>query len=97
MHKSLQTKCLSNSQRRIQSDTLRDQTITLRRVSGTSSHFVGVDMNLGVWRRLDSGGRWVQLPRSWWARRSQPSRTLDQKSLQDYFTAVRLHLRKTGN
>jgi len=49
-------------------------------------HFVGVDMDLGVRRRLDSGGRWVQSPRSWCARRSQPSRTLDQKSLQDHFT-----------
>jgi len=57
-------------------------------------HFVGVDMDLRVWRRLNSGGRCVQSPRSWWARRRQPSRTLDQKSLQDHFAAVRLHVRK---
>jgi len=53
MQKSLQTKCLSNSQRCIQSDTFRDQTIALRSLR----HFVDVDMDIGVRRQLNSHGR----------------------------------------
>ena len=50
---------------------------TIRYIQGPNNyfaqslrHFVDVDMDLGVRRRLDSGGRWVQSPQSWWARRS---------------------------
>jgi len=49
MQKSLQTKCLLNSQRCIQSDTLRDQTITSRRVSGTSSAWSWTSESGGAW------------------------------------------------
>ena len=69
------------------------KTYTIRYIQGPNNYFVqslrnfvDVDMDLEVRWRLDSGGRWVQSPRNWWARRFQLSRTLDQKSLQDYFT-----------
>jgi len=49
MQKPLQTKCLSNSQRCIQSDTLRDQTIISRKVSGTSSAWSWTSESGGAW------------------------------------------------
>ena len=93
MQKSLQTKCQSNSQRCIQSDTLRDQTITSRRVCGTSSAWTWTSESGGAWilavdefSRHEAGalvvanrhGRWIRNP----------------SKITSHFTAVRLHVRK---
>ena len=93
MQKSLQTKCLSNSQRCIQSDTFRDQTITSRRVSGTSSTWTWTSESGGAWilavdefSRHEAGELVVANRHGRWIR--------NLSKITSHFTAVRLHVRK---
>jgi len=96
MQKSLQTKCLSNSQRRIQSGTFRDQTITSCRVSGTSLMWTWTSKSGGAWilavdefSRHETGELVVSNCHGRWIR--------NLSKITSHFTAVRLHVQENRN